>query len=689
MRPEPAAQATPPAPAARGEAWLRRVDQVLAWWDGWIARALPAEFNPLAQAGRAANFALLAAVVSGVVLLIWYSPSVQLAYPSLASLSGHTLGGWVRAFHRYSSDLVMLLLLVHAGRMFFARKFAGARWLPWVSGVALTALVWFIGWTGYWLAWDQPAQQVAVTSMRFLDGLPIFGEPLGRLFIADRLVPSLLFFVVFFLHMLLPLGLAIGLVVHLMRVSRAKLLPGRPLCVALAVGLAVAALLVPAPLDEPARMAVKAEHFTVDAWYLTPLALGLRLQHAGLWIALGGTLAGAAALPWLLGRRRPPVTYQAVVTPARCHACTQCVQDCPFDAIAMIARTDGKRFPTQAFVDPARCVGCGVCAGSCDSEGIVLPWFDTRREETRIMAEIGAALAHGAEPWVALVAVDIEGGWSHFATARWQQRLPGYQVQAVPTASWVPPKLVENVLRQGARGVLLVRDARAEAAARDGNRWVSARLAGERKPFFRPERAGTGSGWLVLDFDPSRPNELRQAAARFRTGAAAPVAAGARARGWRIAISGTALALAIGAAVVAPSHLRVTNPAAPEPEFIFSFKALGDFAAPAELDAAAEAKKPVHMRGRSTTKPQRAPVRVRVTLDGVTEERTYRAKGIANDGPALNQWRQVVSAGAHTVAIEVITGPDSISRQWQGTIDAHARHLHVLTFEPAAGFHLE
>ena len=34
--------------------------------------------------------------------------------------------------------------------------------------------------------------------MRLLDALPIFGEPLGRLYVADRMVPSLLFFVVFF-----------------------------------------------------------------------------------------------------------------------------------------------------------------------------------------------------------------------------------------------------------------------------------------------------------------------------------------------------------------------------------------------------------------------------------------------------------------------------------------------------------
>ena len=40
--------------------------------------------------------------------------------------------------------------------------------------------------------------------------------------------------------------------------------------------------------DAPAAMAVKAPSFTVDAWYLTPLALGLRFQSLGLWACFGG-----------------------------------------------------------------------------------------------------------------------------------------------------------------------------------------------------------------------------------------------------------------------------------------------------------------------------------------------------------------------------------------------------------------
>ncbi len=691
----PSEPAASPGPAVRGEQWFVRVDNVLARLDGWLARILPADSDPLGQAGRMANLSLLLAVASGVLLLIWYSSSLHLAYTSLEQLKGSTLGGWVRAVHRYSSDLVMLFLVVHAGRMFFARKFTGARWLPWVSGIGLVGVIWFIGWTGFWLVWDQPAQKIATTSMRFLDALPIFGEPLSRLFLADRLVPSLLFFVVFFLHMLLPLLIAVGLVVHLIRLNRVRLLPNRRLFVAFSAALAIAAWLVPAPLDAQAAMAEKVPSLTVDAWYLTPLALALRFQAGGLWIALGGLALLGAGVPWLLGRRftpksvdegaRPSAPFQTVVETSRCHACTQCVQDCPFDAVQMIPRTDGKRFSHQAWVDPSRCVGCAVCVGSCDSEAMHLPWYDAMAVEPAIQASATSALSTGEPVRVALVAADALGGMDFFALATWRKRLPGYQVHAVPTASWVRPKFVERLLSAGVARVLIVRDARAEAAARDGNLWIADRLAGVRAPAFRPARAGNPTdGWRVVDFDPSDPGRVAVEAADLAKVETPPH------RTWTVRriVALAAVLAVLMAAAVGPSHLRVTNPEPVEPELIFSFKAFGESETTSAV-ARDESNVPVHMRGAPAGKPVRSPVRVRLTIGARVEERSFSAKGISHDGPAIDVWRQALPEGRVTVTIDLFTGEATAPRRWTTDLEARPRHLYVVTYDPNEGFRLE
>lgn len=676
-----------PQAGARGQGVLSRLDAAWAWLDGFVGRWLPVEFNPLAQSGRAVNFCLLVAVASGVLMFVWYSPSVQFAYPSLKAIEGRTIGGVVRGVHRYSSDLMMLLLFVHAFRMFVAGKFFGERWLAWVSGIGLMALVWFIGWTGYWLVWDQPAQQVAVESMRFLDALPIFGEPLGRSFLADSLVPSLLFFVVFFLHMLLPLGIAVGLVAHLLRLSRVKLLPQWPLGASLAAGLVVAALVYPAPLDSAAAMAEKVEAFTVDAWYMAPLALSLRLQSAGLWVAIGGAIGLGAAIPWLFGRRRNKHSYQAVVDESRCHSCSQCSQDCPYDAITLVPRTDGKNFPSVAWVDPERCVGCGVCNGSCDSAGVGLQWFSTLGEEKRILDTVARTREGGGGDWIAFVPGEADGGVGQFRKRIWEERLVGYEVFVVPTASWVRSSLVEQLLKRGSKGVLVLRDDRAERVSRDGGQWVEDRLSQRRSPEFRPKRAGAGGRWQVLDYNSAQIGTMLRAAESFRGGASLALGQPRSKLGAVAAL--IVLMAGILVAAVGPSHMRVANPASPDPEFVFSFKAFGAFEAASELSAEEQAKLPVHMRGHSTEKPSRQAVQVRLYLDGKEQgERRFDPKGVSGDGPAIGQWRLPVDAGQRNVRVELERGGGEPLQVWEGEFLARRRHVSVLTYDKGEGFAL-
>lgn len=693
----PPRQPAQPVRRVRFETLFAFVERLLACLDGLMNRIVPEEYNPLEQTGRAANLTLIVCAVSGVLMLLWYAPSVQLAYPAMEAIQGRTFGGWVRGIHRYSSDLVMLLLFVHAARMFIAKKFTGSRWLAWTTGVFLLALTWFVGWTGFWLVWDQPAQQVAVASMQFIDVFPIFGEPMTRQFLVDRLVPSLLFFVIFFLHMLLPLGIAAGLVLHLSRLNRVRIFPGRWLGIAILAGIGIGAWVVPAPLDAPAAMAVKAPEFTVDAWYMTPLALGLRFRALGLWACVGGIVV-VAAFPWLLARRNRKITverdpdvpvtpWQTVVLQSRCHACTQCVQDCPFGAVSMVPRTDSKKFPSRAWVDPDLCVGCAVCVGSCDSEAMNLTWFDIHADEQRITDAAQRLRKENGDAFLALVAADIDGGFVHFQGDRWRNLLPGYHVEPIPTASWVRPKFVERLLHGGVNGVLIVRDTRAEAAVRDGNQWVLDRLAQTRKPHFRPARAGNDGHWHVADFNAANQSALASEAAAFRDSAApAPVS---RPGPLRAIIGGVVLAFLVAAATIGPSHFRVANPAPSEPELVLSFRILGDMMEAQELDAAEQAKLPVHMRGRSTAKPRRAPAEITLTVDGQSETRTFQPKGISHDGPTTGEWVLPMTPGTHAVRAEIKRGPESAPEVWSGNINAEPRHIHVITYTPADGFRLE
>ena len=218
--------ALPPAPRAEG--LLRRLENGWLYLDRLIEKFIPPTLNPFSQLGAMANTSLIIAVISGIVLLIWYSPSVHHAYESLEKIrTSSWLGQMMRSIHRYSSDGCLFFVLLHALRIVCQRRFTGPRWLAWTTGLLLLSLLWFIGWTGYWLVWDVRGQHAALGTARFIDRLPIFAEPLSRSFLTDQSMPSLLFFVIFFVHMLAPLAIGIGIWMHLMRVNRSKFLTGR------------------------------------------------------------------------------------------------------------------------------------------------------------------------------------------------------------------------------------------------------------------------------------------------------------------------------------------------------------------------------------------------------------------------------------------------------------------------------
>ena len=681
----------PPPPSVRAARVFAAGDGLLTRADTLLERWLPRELNPLAQLGPAANATLLLATLSGVLLLVWYSASVQLAWHSLADLGPRSLGGFVRSMHRYASDLTMLLVLAHAGRALLARKFADARWLAWVSGLALLGLVWFIGWTGYWLVWDVRAQLLALDTMKAVDVLPVFGEPMLRLFTSDRTVPSLLFFVVFFLHMVLPLGIAVGLCLHLARLSRAQLLPDWRLTSWLAGAVMIAALVYPAANAGAAHMAVKPAAFTMDWWFLWPLAVTARLAGGGIWLAAFLAAAGLMTVPWWLARRRPRPVFQATVNVSRCFACTLCSHDCPFGAITMVPRTDGKPFPSQAQIDPDRCIGCGICAGACDTQGIGLAWFDAQQVSGELEAFVTAGAARGDAPALAFVCAQTAGGWELFDHVAWARRLPGYAVRPVPCSGWVEPKLIERLLGKGAAAILIVGCGSADSFGREGNRWMPARLAGTREPEFRPSR-GDPRKVAHVNFDPLRPQLLTAASIQLRQ--TLPVAAGAvhsRFKGSVVALGVTAAGLA---GLLAVSDAPFRNPAPMDAEFVFTFRALGDRVAgdtPAAGAAAAPDNRPVHMRTTVTAERTRNPVVVRVEVDGRGGQQVFRPKGLKSDGASVGEWRVPLTPGRHRVAVSVATGEASAAprQEWTAEIDAAPARLVVLTFDSARGFEVE
>lgn len=438
--------------------------------------------NPIPQLGALGFFLFWIVAVSGIYLFIFFDTGVVDAYDSIERITNGQwfAGGVIRSFHRYASDLMVVVLAIHATREFALDRYRGAYWFSWITGVPLVWLLYASGITGYWLVWDKLAQYVAIVSSELLDWLPIFGEPIARNFLTPGSLNDRFFTLLIFMHIGIPLVLLFIMWVHILRISRPKMNPPRALAAVVLISLVIVSLWKPARSQGPADLAAVPNNVGLDWFYLPLYPLTDLWSHGAVWALLGGFTLMLVAMPWLPPFRRPK---PAQVNLAHCNGCGRCVEDCPHEAVRMVPRMDGRPFLQQALVTSAACVSCGICVGACPSStpfrrstelatGIDLPDFPLRELHKRIELA-GAALAGPTRVMIFACA--------HSAAAAEQKH-----VVQVPCVAMVPPSLIDYVIsRNLADGVVVAGCAERAGFHRLGVAWMQGRLAGERDPRLR------------------------------------------------------------------------------------------------------------------------------------------------------------------------------------------------------------
>lgn len=502
-----------PNSTVRGKWFLDIFDRAFRKLDTATGKVVPSDLNPFTQAGAVANVAFIIALVTGFLLLIWYRPSVFLAYDIVAALGeSRYFGGMIRSLHRYSSDVFMLFVLFHGFKVFFAARFTGSRTLAWITGLIGIWLIWFDGWLGYWLVWDERGALVASASARFLDVVPLFAEPLAASFLTNDGFNSLLFFIVFFLHMLIPLAFGITLWLHVSRLNKPVFLVNRPFALLITISLIVLSIVYPADIESRADMLSSPGATTGDWFYLLPLFLTERLQGGVLWIVALGIFVFLSLMPWFF-RRRNIMPHPDVVEKT-CNGCTQCVQDCPYGAISMVPRTNGnlRKSEKVALIDPELCVSCGICVGSCDPVAIDYPGLSPWLIRDHIDQFLDLSSVDGMT--VAFTCGNCAGNRLHIDSVTGHcNELPNFRVIAVPCAGWVHPALIERSLKKGADGVVIL-GCQSDPDFRLGSQWLDQRIKGERHPRLRSNSVEF-EDILMMKLDPSQMDEFIETAKSF------------------------------------------------------------------------------------------------------------------------------------------------------------------------------
>lgn len=184
--------------------------------------------------GMILGFLFLIMIFTGMVLMIYYTPSVEAAYRSVKDIIYVVPGGRIiRNMHRWASQGMIIVVFLHLLRVFYTGSYLGNRSLNWVIGVVLLIITLLSNFSGYLLPWDQLAywavtigSNIAASARELTDLLGISavfdpGGMLKTLLIGGETVgqPALSRF--FALHVIfLPLSMIILLAIHFWRIRK-------------------------------------------------------------------------------------------------------------------------------------------------------------------------------------------------------------------------------------------------------------------------------------------------------------------------------------------------------------------------------------------------------------------------------------------------------------------------------------
>ncbi|MBE9535912.1 MAG: hydrogenase iron-sulfur subunit [Proteobacteria bacterium] len=457
--------------------------QKMKWCWSWIEfqmnKVYTPKFNPMYWFGSICFYMTWILVITGIYLFLFYGISAKSAYKSIEYLTHEQwwLGGIMRSVHRYASAGLVVAAVFHTIQVFITNRYRYWRWLAWVSGVATIWILIVCGLLGYMMVWDELAIFITWISSQLVDTLPIFSKPISFAFAQQ---PSdFFFYIVLFGHFFTPVFLLILFMIHVIRMRNAKINPPKGLMYAILFVLIVISLIRPATSAPPADLSRLPAEINFDWFYMFFLPLIQNMSMPAVWAVLTSATLFLAFVPWYGKKRRKAA---AVVKYENCTGCEQCVMDCPYEAIYVRPRTDGREWPMEAIVQPDRCASCGICVGSCDYKAIDLPFLPEAELKEKIKASSQHIVATSEGPNIFVFMCENSTPADICKQVHSKSSVACIQL---PCMGMAQPSMVALPLIEGMDGVIISGCQINDCHYRWGNHWLVDRIKGERKPALR------------------------------------------------------------------------------------------------------------------------------------------------------------------------------------------------------------
>ncbi|CAA0095674.1 Cytochrome b/c1 [Starkeya nomas] len=181
----------------------------------FVAYPTPRNLNYWWTFGGILSLMLVCQIVSGVVLVMHYTPHVTLAFDSVEHIMRDVSWGWlIRYIHANGASMFFIAVYIHMFRGLYYGSYKAPREVLWILGCIIYLLMMATAFMGYVLPWGQMSFWGATVITNLFSAFPVVGptivEWLWGGFAVDN--PTLNRF--FSLHYLLPFMIAGVVVLH-------------------------------------------------------------------------------------------------------------------------------------------------------------------------------------------------------------------------------------------------------------------------------------------------------------------------------------------------------------------------------------------------------------------------------------------------------------------------------------------
>ncbi len=203
-------------PNSNAEKWLHSRLPIVGLMYDTLMIPTPKNLNWMWIWGIVLTFCLALQIITGIVLVMHYTPHVDMAFNSVEHIMRDVNGGWgLRYMHMNGASLFFIAVYMHIFRGLYYGSYKAPREITWIIGMLIYVLMMATAFMGYVLPWGQMSFWGATVITGLFGAIPGIGPIIQDWLLGGPAVDNATLNRFFSLHYLLPFVIAGLVAVHI------------------------------------------------------------------------------------------------------------------------------------------------------------------------------------------------------------------------------------------------------------------------------------------------------------------------------------------------------------------------------------------------------------------------------------------------------------------------------------------